>query len=68
MGKRTVKFGNFIVNKKWFPASKKPIALNLVKIEKIIVSDRFKHSDKCFKYSIGYTSDNIIGPLCIASP
>ena len=45
-----------------------PIALNLVDINKIVISDKFKHSDKGFKYFVGYTDDNIIGPLCIVLP
>ena len=33
------------MNKNEFHASKKPVALNLVDIEKIVASDKFKHSD-----------------------
>ena len=29
------------------------------------MSDCFEHSDKGFKYFIGYKDDNIIRPLCI---
>ena len=45
-----------------------PIALNLVDINKIVTSDKFKHSDEGSNYFVGYTDDNIIGPLCIVSP
>ena len=37
-------------------------------IDKIAISDKFKHSDKGFKYFIGYTPDNIIRPFCIILP
>ena len=46
-------------------ASKQAIDLNLVGINKIVISDKFKHRDKGFKYFIGYKDDNIVRPLCI---
>ena len=46
--------------------SKKSIALNLVDTDKIVISGKFKHSDKGFTYFIGYKDDGIIRPLCIA--
>ena len=33
---------------------------DLVHINKIVVSDKFKHSNKGFKYLIGYKDDDII--------
>ena len=33
-----------------------------------MVSDKFEHSDKGFKYFIGYTEDDIIRLLCILLP
>ena len=68
MSEKTLKFGNFIANKKEFHISKISIALNLVDIEKIVVSDKFKHNDKGFKCFIGYKDDNNIRPLCIILP
>ena len=56
------------VNKKKFHTSKKPIALNLLNLNQILTSDKFEHSDKGFKYFIGYKDDNIIIPLCIILP
>ena len=64
MSEKPLKFGNIIADKKEFQTSKKPITLILVDIEKIVVSNKFKHSDKGFKYFIDYT-DNVIRPLCI---
>ena len=38
MSDKTLKFGNVEFNKKGFHTSKKPIALNLVDIDKIVIS------------------------------
>ena len=55
--------------KKEFHASKQAIALNLVDTNKIVVSDKFKHSDDGSKYFIGYLhDDDVIRPLCIVLP
>ena len=45
-----------------------PIALNLVNVNQVLVSDKFKHSDKGFKYFISYKDDNIIRQLCNILP
>ena len=45
---------------KEFHASKQAIALNLVDTDKIVISDRSRHSDNGSKYFIGYKEDNII--------
>ena len=69
MSKKTLKFDNIEVNKKEFHIFKQPIALNLnVKVNQIVVSDKFKHSDKGFKYFISYRDDNIIRQLCNILP
>ena len=56
--------------KKEFRAFKQAVALNLVNTKKIIISDKFKHSDDGFKYFIGYLhdDDDVIRPLCIILP
>ena len=65
----TLKFGDVVVNKKEFHASKQAIALNLVETDKIVVSDKFKYSDNGPKYLIGYLDDDdIIRHLCIILP
>ena len=61
MSEKTLKFGNV-------DASKKPIALILVDIDKIVISGKFKHNDKGPNCFIGYTDDNIIRPLYIILP
>ena len=68
MSEKTLKFGDVEVNKKEFHASKQPIALNLVDIDKIVISDKFQHGDKGSKYLIGYKDDDIIRPLCTVLP
>ena len=50
MSEKTLKFDNIRVNKKEFHASKQPIDLNLVDINKILIPDKFKYSDEIFKY------------------
>ena len=45
-----------------------PIALNLVNVNQVLVSDKFKHSDKGFKYFISYKDDSIIRQLCNILP
>ena len=68
MSEKALKFDNIEVNKKEFHACKQAIGLNLVDINKIVISDKFKHSDKGFKYFIGYKDDNIVRSLCIILP
>ena len=51
MSEKTLKFNN--VNKKEFHKSKQPSNLDLVTVNQIVVSDKFKQSDKGFKYFIG---------------
>lgn len=42
MSEQALKFGNIVVNKKEFHASEKPIALNLINTNKIVISDKIK--------------------------
>ena len=62
MSKKTLKFDDIEVNKKEFHKYKKLINLNLVNINSILISDKFKHSDDAFKYFIGYKKDDIVRP------
>ena len=68
MSEKTLKFDNIRVNKKEFHKSKQPIDLDLVNVDQIVVSDKFKHSDDGFKYFIGYKEDDVVKPLCIILP
>ena len=58
-GANTLKFGDIVVNKREFHASKEPIALDIVNINQILISDQFKHNDEDFKYFIGHKEDDI---------
>ena len=62
---KTLKFGNIRVKKTGFQKSKQPIDLDLINVDQIVMSDKFKHSDDDFKYFIGYKEDEIVKPLCI---
>ena len=53
MNEKTLKFGNIRVNKKEFHKSKQPINLDLVNVDQIVISSKFKHSDDGFKCFIG---------------
>ena len=66
MSEKTLKFNNIKVNKQEFHKSKQAIDLYSVDTDKIVVSDRFKHSEEGFKYFIGYQEDEIVRPLCIS--
>ena len=65
MSEKTLKFHNIKVNKKEFHKSKEAIDLDSVDTDKIVVSDRFKHSEEGFKYFIGYQENEILKSLCI---
>ena len=68
MSEKTLKFDNIRVNKKQFRKSKQPIDLDLINVDKIVVSDKFKNSDDGFKYFIGYKEAETVKPLCIILP
>ena len=68
MSEKTLTFDNVRVNKKEFHNSKQPISLDIVNVDQIVVSHKFKHSDGGFKYFIGYKEGEIVKPLCIILP
>ena len=65
MSKKTLKFDDVEVNKKEFHASKKAIALDLIYVNKKVISGKFKHNDKGSKSFIGYKDDDIVRPIYI---
>ena len=65
MSEKTPKFDNIEINKKELHHSKQSIDLSLVDTNKIVISDKFKHSDDGFKYLIGNKEDDIVKPLCV---
>ena len=68
MSEKTIKFDNIRVNKKTFHKSKQTIKLDLVNVDHIVISDKFKHSDDGFKYFTDYKEGEIVRPLCIILP
>ena len=68
MSEKTLEFDNIRVNKKEFHKYKQPIDLELVNLDRIVTSDKFKHSDDYSKYFIGYKEGGIVKPLCIILP
>ena len=68
MSEKTLKFNNIRLNKKEFHKSKEPIYLMSVILDQIVVSDKFKHNNKGFKYFIGYQEGGILKPLYILLP
>ena len=68
MSKKTLKFDNAELNKEEFHTSKQSIALNLVNLNQILMSDKFEHSDTGCKYFISYKDNNFIILLCIILP
>ena len=53
MSEKTLKFNNIRLNKKEFHKSKEPTDLMSVKVDQIVVSDKFKYNNEGSKYSIG---------------
>ena len=66
ISEKTLKLDNIRVNKK--KIHKQPINLDLVNVDQIVVSDKFKHSDGGSKYFIGYKEGKIVKPLCVILP
>ena len=68
MSEKTLKFDNVKVNKKEFNKSKQPINIDIINVDQIVASDKFKHSEGGFKYFIGYKEGEIVKPFCIILP
>ena len=68
MSEKTLKFNNTKINKKELHKSKQAIDIDLVDTDKIVVSDKCKHSEEGFNYFIGYEKDENVKPLCIILP
>ena len=66
MSEKTLEFDNFRLHKKEFHKSRQPI--DLVNVDQIVISDKFKHNDDGFKYFIGYKKGEIVKPLRMILP
>ena len=64
MSVKILKFNNIILNKETFHKLKDPTDLLSVDVDRIVVSDKFKHNNEGFKYFIGYENE-LVHPLCI---
>ena len=58
MSKRTLKFDDVEVNKEGFHA------LSLTHTYKIVISEKYRHFDRSFKYFVGHAENGIIRLLC----
>ena len=65
---KKIKFGDKEVNKKEFCSSKQAISLDSVDLDKIVVSSKWKISEKTYKYLCGYLNNDVIQPLCVILP
>ena len=68
MSLKKIKFGDKEVNKKEFYSSKQAISLDSVDLDKIVVSIKWKISEKAYKYLCGYLDNDTIQPLCVILP
>ena len=68
MSEKALKLENISVNKKEFHNSKQPIDLDLVNVDQIVISEKFKHRDDGFEYFIGYKDGEIVKSLCNILP
>ena len=68
LSEKILKFNNIKINKKEFHKSKQGIDLDSITTDKIVVSDKFRHSEDDYKYFIGYQEEEIVKPLCIILP
>ena len=66
MSENTLKLDNIRVHKKEF--HKQLIDLDLINVDQMVLSDKFKHSDDGFTYFIGYKEGENVKPLCIILP
>ena len=68
MSEKTLKFNNIKINKKEFHKYKQAIDLDSITIDKIVVSNKFRHSEDGYKFFLQYQEDGIVKPLCIILP
>ena len=65
MSLKKKKFGDKEVNEKEFYSSKQAVSLDSVDLDKIVVSNKWKISEKTYKYLCGYLNNDTIQPLCV---
>ena len=65
MIEKTLKFDNIRLDKKEFHKSKQPINLDLVNLDQIVISDKFKHSNDGCNYFIGFGEGEVLKPYAL---
>ena len=68
MNEKTLKVVNFMVNKKEFHKSEQPINLDLVHVDRIVISHKFKCNVYNLKYFVTNKEGDNAKPLCIMLP
>ena len=68
MRKTIIKFDNIEIQRQTFHQHKRPISIQNVYFNKIVVSNKVSVGKKGFKYFIGYKDTKNIRPLCIFLP
>ena len=68
MEKIIIKFGDIEINKQKFNQHKRPISINSIDINKIIVPNKVSFGKKGFKFFIGYKDANIRRPYVYCFP
>ena len=59
MSPKTIKFGDKEINRKEFYSSKQAIPLDSVDLDKIVASNKWKISDKTYKYLCRYLNNDV---------
>ena len=60
MSGKGFRFDHVDVDKKKIYACMQPIGIHSVESNRMLISDKFKHSDKGVKYFIGYAGNDVI--------
>ena len=68
LDKTVIKFGNIEIGKQKFHQLKRPISINNIDINKIVVSNKVSFGKKGLKYFIGYKDAKKTIPLCTFLP
>ena len=63
MGRKTLNFDRIEINRRKIHAYNQPNYLNLVNVDKTVMSTKVKHGYKSFLNCIGYIDDDAARPL-----
>ena len=68
MDKEIIKFDGTEIEEYKFHQYKSPILINIIDINKIVVSNKFTFGKQDFKYFIDYRDNKKVRPVCIFFP